>query len=69
MKLDWSRIEPAVFLSSAAVVLSLLGFGVVEPVTHFANPPSGAGGTPEAARQAMTITVFHWACTPGASMP
>ena len=150
MKVDWSRIEPAVFLSSAAVVLALLAFGVAdpelakdlfvglqdwivgtlgwlfvgstalflvfaiwcamgergtlrlgpegeppafrlpswfamlfsagmgigimfygvaEPVTHFANPPVGAGGTPEAARQAMTITFFHWDCTPGASMP
>ena len=141
MKADWSRIEPAVFLSSAAVVLALLAFsiadaerakdlflglqdwivgtwgwlfvgstsffllfsiwcaigkrgslrlgpegeppdfalpswfamlfsagmgigimfyGVAEPVAHFANPPIGAGGTPEAARQAMTITFFHW---------
>jgi len=141
VKADWSRIEPAVFLSSAAVVLALLAFsiadpelakdlfvglqnwivgtwgwlfvgstaffllfslwcaigkrgalrlgpedeppafrlpswfamlfsagmgigimfyGVAEPVTHFANPPIGVGGTPEAARQAMTITFFHW---------
>ena len=141
MKADWSRIEPAVFLSSAAVVLAVLAFGVVdpekakqlfvglqdwivgtwgwlfvgstalfllfsvwcalgkrgairlgpedespafglpswfamlfsagmgigimffgvaEPVTHFANPPVATAGTPEAARQAMTITFFHW---------
>ena len=141
MKADWSRIEPAVFLSSAAVVLALLGFGVAdpagakelflglqdwivgtwgwlfvgatalfllfsiwcalgkrgairlgpederpafglpswfamlfsagmgigimffgvaEPVTHFADPPVATAGTPEAARQAMTITFFHW---------
>ena len=31
MKVDWSRIEPAVFLSSAAVVLALLAFGVADP--------------------------------------
>ncbi len=141
MKADWARIEPAVFLSSAAVVLAVLVFGVIapdlartlfvglqdwivgtwgwlfvastaffllfsiwcafgqrgrlrlgpedeppafalpswfamlfsagmgigimfygvaEPVTHFARPPVGVGGTPEAARQAMTITFFHW---------
>lgn len=141
MKLDWSRIEPAVFLSSAAVVLAVLGFGVAspefardlfvglqdwivgtwgwlfvgstafflvfavwcalgprgaltlgpegeapafglsswfamlfsagmgigimffgvaEPVTHFANPPVGAGETSESARQAMTLTFYHW---------
>jgi len=27
---------------------------------HFANPPTGEGGTGEAARRAMVITHFHW---------
>lgn len=31
MKADWSRIEPAVFLSSAAVVVLVLAFGVIDP--------------------------------------
>jgi choline/glycine/proline betaine transport protein len=31
VRLDWSRIEPAVFLTSAGVVLCVLAFGVVEP--------------------------------------
>ena len=31
MKVDWSRIEPAVFFSSAAVILLVLGFGVLDP--------------------------------------
>ncbi len=31
MRLDTSRIEPAVFLPSAAIVLSVLAFGVAEP--------------------------------------
>ena len=31
MKADWSRIEPAVFLSSAAVVVLVLSFGVIDP--------------------------------------
>lgn len=31
MKADWSRIEPAVFLTSAAVVALVLAFGVVDP--------------------------------------
>ena len=31
MKADWSRIEPTVFLSSAAVVLGVLAFGVADP--------------------------------------
>jgi glycine betaine transporter len=38
----------------------LLFWGVAEPVTHFDNPPTGAGGTAEAARQALVITNLHW---------
>ncbi len=47
-------------LFSAGMGIGLMFFGVAEPVTHFANPPSGAGGTVEAAREAMKITFFHW---------
>tara|TARA_B100001093_G_scaffold88699_1_gene80731 strand:- start:348 stop:1556 length:1209 start_codon:yes stop_codon:yes gene_type:complete len=35
-------------------------FGVAEPITHFAKPPVGEGGTVEAAEKAMLITYFHW---------
>ena len=38
----------------------LLFWGVAEPVSHFANPPGLAGGTPQAAREAMVITNLHW---------
>lgn len=38
----------------------LLFWGVAEPVTHFDNPPTGTGGTAEAARQALVITNLHW---------
>jgi hypothetical protein len=31
VKVDWSRIEPAVFFSSAAVVVFVLAFGVIDP--------------------------------------
>jgi choline/glycine/proline betaine transport protein len=47
-------------LFSAGMGIGIMFFGVAEPVTHFANPPVGTGGTAEAARQAMTITFFHW---------
>jgi choline/glycine/proline betaine transport protein len=47
-------------LFSAGMGIGLMFFGVAEPVTHFANPPTGAGGTVEAAREAMKITFFHW---------
>ncbi|MGM0584470.1 MAG: BCCT family transporter [Pseudomonadota bacterium] len=38
----------------------LLFWGVAEPVSHFASPPGGPGGTPQAAREAMVITNLHW---------
>lgn len=47
-------------LFSAGMGIGIMFYGVAEPVTHFVSPPVGAGGTPEAARQAMTITFFHW---------
>ncbi|MCR9098029.1 MAG: BCCT family transporter [bacterium] len=47
-------------LFSAGMGIGIRFYGVAEPVTHYASPPALAGGTPEAARQAMTITFFHW---------
>jgi choline/glycine/proline betaine transport protein len=47
-------------LFSAGMGIGIMFFGVAEPVMHYANPPSGAGLTAEAARQAMTITFYHW---------
>lgn len=47
-------------LFSAGMGIGIMFFGVAEPITHFANPPIGAGETAEAARQAMTLTFFHW---------
>jgi choline/glycine/proline betaine transport protein len=47
-------------LFSAGMGIGLLFFGVSEPLTHFAQPPSGIGGTTAAANRAMEITFFHW---------
>ena len=47
-------------LFSAGMGIGLMFFGVAEPITHFANPPAGDGGTVAAAREAMKITFFHW---------
>jgi glycine betaine transporter len=38
----------------------LLFWAVAEPMSHFTAPPGGVGGTPAAAREAMTITMLHW---------
>lgn len=47
-------------LFSAGMGIGIMFYGVAEPVLHYANPPSGPASTPESARQAMTITFFHW---------
>jgi choline/glycine/proline betaine transport protein len=47
-------------LFSAGMGIGLLFFGVAEPVMHFVEPPVGSGGTVQAAREAMVLTLFHW---------
>ena len=47
-------------LFSAGMGIGLMFFGVAEPLMHFASPPVGAGGTVQAAREAMQLTFFHW---------
>jgi choline/glycine/proline betaine transport protein len=47
-------------LFSAGMGIGLMFFGVAEPIQHYANPPTGEGGTLAAARQAMVLTFFHW---------
>ncbi len=57
---DYSYLSWFAMLFSAGMGIGLLFFGVAEPVMHFANPPVGEGQTIAAAREAMTITFFHW---------
>ena len=47
-------------LFSAGMGIGLMFYGVSEPVMHFTNPPVGDPGTISAAREAMTVTFFHW---------
>lgn len=47
-------------LFSAGMGIGLLFFGVAEPIMHFSSPPVGEGGTIDAARNAMSLTFFHW---------
>lgn len=60
------RITWFAMLFSAGMGIGMLFFGVAEPMYHFLSPPSGPGGTPEAARQAMGLTLFHWCLHPWA---
>ena len=47
-------------LFSTGMGIGIMFFGVAEPVMHFLEPPTGAGGTVQAAREALELTFFHW---------
>jgi choline/glycine/proline betaine transport protein len=57
---DYTYLSWFAMLFSAGMGIGLLFFGVSEPLTHFAQPPSGPGSTAQAAGHAMEITFFHW---------
>ncbi|PRC95220.1 BCCT family transporter [Solimicrobium silvestre] len=47
-------------LFAAGMGVGLMYFGVGEPLQHYLTPPLAAGGTPAGAREAMSMTFFHW---------
>ena len=47
-------------LFAAGMGIGLMYFGVGEPMMHFLSPPEAVTSTPEAAREAMVTTFFHW---------
>jgi glycine betaine transporter len=59
-KPEFSFFEWFAMLFSAGVGVGLFFWGVAEPLFHYYQPPYGASATPEAAIQALRITVLHW---------
>ncbi|MDO4226255.1 choline BCCT transporter BetT [Neisseria sp.] len=59
-KPDFPFLTWAAMLFSAGIGIDLLFFGVSEPLTHYLSPALGEGGTPEAARAALSQTFLHW---------
>lgn len=57
---DYSLLSWFAMLFAAGMGIGLMFFSVAEPVMHFMSPPLGEGGTVDAAREAMTLTFFHW---------
>jgi choline/glycine/proline betaine transport protein len=47
-------------LFSAGMGIGIVFYGVAEPIMHFSMPPDAAPRTPQAARDAMEVTFFHW---------
>ncbi len=61
---EFNRFAWLAMLFSAGMGIGLLFYGVAEPVLHFAKPPVAAPRSTEAARQALTISFFHWGLHP-----
>ncbi|RKD25982.1 glycine/betaine ABC transporter permease [Ammoniphilus oxalaticus] len=59
-KPDFSRPTWFAMLFSAGMGIGLVFFGVSEPISHYVDPPMGAGGTPESVRLALRYTYLHW---------
>ena len=62
-KPEFSMMSWAAMLFAAGIGIDLMFFSVAEPVTQYMLPPEGQGQTLEAARQAMTWTLFHYGLT------
>lgn len=59
-KPDYNRPTWFAMLFSAGMGIGLLFYGVSEPISHYAYPPFGEGGTEDAAVRAMRYTWLHW---------
>lgn len=59
-KPDFPFLAWAAMLFSAGIGIDLLFFGASEPLAHYLTPNTGEGGTPEAARAALSQTFLHW---------
>ena len=63
---EYSNLSWFAMLFTAGMGIGLVYYAVAEPVTHFTGPPTGQGGTPEAAENAMVYTFYHWGFHPWA---
>ena len=63
---EYSNLSWFAMLFTAGMGIGLVYYAVSEPVLHFQGPPTGEGGSPEAASNAMTYTFYHWGFHPWA---
>lgn len=57
---EFSFVSWTAMLFAAGMGIGLMYFGVGEPLQHYLKPPTEIGGTPQAAREALQSTFFHW---------
>ncbi len=60
---EFRTISWIAMMFSAGMGIGLMFYGVVEPLSHFVNPPPGTNGEDPAAT-AMATTLFHWTLHP-----
>lgn len=63
---EFSTLGWLAMLFSAGMGIGLVFWSVAEPISHLANTPHSEPFTPEAARDAMQLTFFHWGLHPWA---
>ena len=56
----YSRAAWFAMMFAAGMGISLVFYGVGEPMMHYGAPPVGPGGTPEALANALPLTFHHW---------
>ncbi|WP_364518297.1 BCCT family transporter [Nocardioides sp. LML1-1-1.1] len=64
---EFKTVSWIAMMFSAGMGIGLMFYGVSEPLSHFATPPPGTEGDPDAKVQtAMATTMFHWTLHPWA---
>ncbi|GAA5786726.1 BCCT family transporter [Chitiniphilus shinanonensis] len=63
---QFSRLSWFSMLFAAGMGIGLVFWGAAEPLAHYATPPVGEALTPDAARNALRFTFFHWGLHPWA---
>lgn len=61
---EYATVTWFAMLFSAGMGIGLVFWGVSEPLSHYLTPPSGQGGTREAAQLALRYSFFHWGLQP-----
>lgn len=59
-KPEFSTFAWGSMLFAAGIGTDIMFFSVAEPISHYLHPPVGQAQTPQAAREAITWTLFHY---------
>ncbi len=59
-KPEYRTVTWIAMLFSASIGISLMFWGVAEPVSYYISPPIGQGSTEQSAKAAMQYVYLHW---------